>query len=85
MSVVVYTKGGCPFCIKAKQLLTSKQIPFREVNLEYREQAEVDALIERTNYRKVPQIFIKDEFIGGYSELQVLSEDGELDDLAPIV
>jgi glutaredoxin 3 len=84
MKVTVYTKGGCPFCVKAKRLLTNEGIAFREVNLEHQERDVVDALIAKTNYRKVPQIFIGGEFIGGFTELEAKHMNGELNDLKPI-
>ncbi len=36
-------------------------------------------LKERTGHMTVPQIFIGDEFVGGYTELSKLEEAGELD------
>lgn len=81
MSVVLYSKSTCPFCIKAKRLLQSKGITFTEIDLEQEPPETTKALIERTNYRKVPQIFINEEFIGGFSELQTKNVAGELDNL----
>ena len=80
MTVTVYTKPSCPFCVKAKQLLESEGISFTEINLQ-EHPSEVQPLIERTNYRKVPQIFINDEFIGGFSELQSLKNSGTLNEM----
>jgi glutaredoxin 3 len=80
MTVTVYTKPSCPFCVKAKQLLESEGISFTEINLQ-EHPGEVQPLIERTNYRKVPQIFINDEFIGGFSELQSLKNSGTLNEM----
>jgi glutaredoxin 3 len=36
-------------------------------------------LMQRTNHRTVPQIFINDEFIGGFDQLYALERDGQLD------
>lgn len=80
MNIKIYTKGGCPFCVKAKNLLNTNGISFSEINLEHQERSVIDALIAKTNYRKVPQIFINDEFIGGFTELQEKFDNGELDD-----
>lgn len=58
----------CPFCDKAKALLKLKNIEFEEknINKDYTK----DQLMEAVpNARTVPQIFINDELIGGYTEL----------------
>lgn len=77
--VVVYTKQSCPFCVRAKALLTQKGVPFTEHNLEGK-QAELDALKQRTGWKTVPQIFIGEELIGGFSELAALENSGKLDE-----
>jgi len=38
-------------------------------------------LMQRTNHRTVPQIFIKDQFIGGFDQLYALEREGKLDQL----
>jgi glutaredoxin 3 len=68
INVLIYTIPTCPYCIKAKQLLTSKNIPYIEVNLQ-NEPVLRNKLIEKTGQKTVPQIFINDQFIGGYNEL----------------
>ncbi|MGE3974192.1 MAG: glutaredoxin 3 [Bdellovibrionales bacterium] len=78
--VVIYSKNYCPFCVKAKNLLQKKNVPFEEINLEDKP-AELQALKDRTGLRTVPQIFINDELIGGFSELSALDSTGELDPL----
>ena len=55
-----------------------KGVPFHEINLDGKDD-ELLALQKRTNFRTVPQIFIADEFIGGFTELAELEDSGELD------
>ena len=76
--VKMYTWGACPYCIRAKALLSSKDIPFEEINLDGKDR-ELQELRQRTGQRTVPQIFIGDELIGGYSDLAELDAKGELD------
>ncbi len=76
--VVIYSKDNCPYCTAAKALLTGKGVPFTEHNLQTKPD-ELAALKQRTGMRTVPQIFIGEELIGGFSELQKLENDGELD------
>jgi glutaredoxin 3 len=77
MDIVVYTKESCPFCVRAKQLLNAKGLPFKEINLEGKEKELAD-LKARTGWRTVPQIFINDKLIGGFTELAALDAKGEL-------
>jgi len=78
--VVVYTKESCPYCVRAKQLLQGKGVPFEEHNLENKPD-ELEALKARTKMRTVPQIFINDQLIGGFTELLNLQTSGKLDTL----
>ena len=77
--VIVYTTHHCPYCKRAKDLLTRKQIPFQEVDLthdnERRRQLEA-----KTGWMSVPMIFIGDEFIGGFDDLYALEDSGKLDE-----
>ena len=79
-TVQMYTWGACPFCIRAKSLLSSKGIAFQEINLDGKDK-ELQELRARTGQRTVPQIFIDDKLIGGFSDLAELDSKGELDRL----
>ena len=79
--VTIYSTAVCPYCIRAKQLLERKGVTFKEVNLS-NEAPEVRVeLMQRTNHRTVPQIFINDQFIGGFDQLYALDREGKLDQL----
>ena len=78
--VVIYTKESCPYCVRAKQLLQGKNVPYEEHNLENKPD-ELEALKARTKMRTVPQIFINDQLIGGFTELLNLQTSGKLDTL----
>jgi len=76
--VVMYSTAVCPYCIRAEQLLQRKGV--REI-----EKIRVDlqpelraAMMEKTGRRTVPQIYIGDEYVGGYDELAALDRAGEL-------
>ena len=75
--VTVYTTDYCGFCVAAKTLLKSKDIPFQEVDVT-KDQALRQEVVKRSGRRTVPQIFIGDESIGGFTELKALSDKGEL-------
>ena len=80
-NVTIYSTLSCPYCVRAKQLLERKGVTFKEVNLS-NEAPEVRVeLMQRTNHRTVPQIFIGEQFIGGFDQLYALERDGKLDGL----
>jgi glutaredoxin len=69
MKAVVWSKNHCPFCDQAKGLLKLKGIEVEERNINNGWTRE--ALLEAVpNARTVPQIFLDDKLIGGYTELQ---------------
>ncbi|MDO8644154.1 MAG: glutaredoxin 3 [bacterium] len=74
--VKIYTTNYCPFCQRAKAFLTEKKVPFEEVRVDADE--DFDALVEKTGWKTVPQIFIGEEMIGGFDALAALEQSGEL-------
>jgi glutaredoxin 3 len=80
-NVEIYTWASCPFCIRAKALLSKKGIEFTEYPIDGDEQARA-VMAERANGRRsLPQIFINDQHIGGCDDLYALNSRGKLDDL----
>lgn len=69
--VLVFSITGCPFCARAKRLLTDLEVPFVDVNLEKYPDRRYE-MQERTGRRTVPQIFFNSEHIGGYDEMKKL-------------
>ena len=79
--IVMYSSPICPFCSRAKRLLTDKGVSFDEVNVLMNPKRKTE-MIERANgARTVPQIFIGDTHVGGCDELYALDRDGALDPL----
>ncbi len=77
--VKLYTTDWCAYCTRAKQLLKKRGIPFEEINVEGDHEKRA-WLVQATGQRTVPQIFIGDDAIGGYTELAGLDRDGSLSD-----
>jgi glutaredoxin 3 len=75
--VTVYTTRICWYCDQAKRLLTQRSIAFQEVDVSEDARARV-WLVETTGQRTVPQIFIGDQPIGGYTDLAALDRSGRL-------
>lgn len=79
--VTVYTKGWCPYCSAAKDLLRGKSIAFDEIDITGKP-AEREAMMRRSGGRStVPQIFVGDRHVGGCDDLHALDRRGELDAL----
>ena len=57
MRAVIYTLPTCPWCDKAKKLLSLKEIQYQEVNG------------KSENWPTVPYIMIDEQEIGGFIEL----------------
>jgi len=69
MKAIVWSKNGCPFCDQAKNLLKSKNIEFEERNIE--KDWSRGQLIEAVpNARTLPQIFLDEQLVGGFTELR---------------
>jgi glutaredoxin 3 len=79
--VLMYVMAGCPYCVRAEQLLKQKQvieIDKIRVDIEPEQKRE---MIEKTGRCTVPQIFIGDVHVGGCDDLHALEDAGELDTL----
>lgn len=79
--VQIYTAPSCPYCVRAKDLLNRKGVPFTEIFLSWDDPAPWKELEKRTGMKTVPQIFIEDKCIGGYTDMAALEQSGELDKL----
>lgn len=79
--VIIYTSTPCPFCSRAKALLSSRGAEYQEIHLAWDDHAGRAELVAKTNHRTVPQIFIGERFIGGYDDLTALDRAGELAEL----
>jgi glutaredoxin 3 len=78
--VLVYITNYCPYCDRAKALLSSKKVQFEEVNVETRPELRT-WLMERSRQRTVPQVFVNGQPLGGFSDIAALDSKGKLDPL----
>lgn len=71
MMYKIYGKEDCVFCIKARTLFQLRGLDFIYVDIEdeSEESKEAIKLFKENGWTKVPQIFIGDEHIGGFTEL----------------
>jgi thioredoxin reductase (NADPH) len=78
--IVIYTKPGCPYCERAKRLLTEKGQTWTEIDVEAEPDRRAET-IERSGRTSVPQIWIGDHHVGGFDDLADLERRGELNGL----
>ncbi len=76
--VMIYSKSYCPYCDRAKALFKSKGVSYEEVMLDDKDD-EFAKLKQKTGLMTVPQIFINESLVGGYSDLATLEREGKLD------
>jgi len=69
MRAIVWSKDHCPYCDQAKSLLKMKGIEYEERNINDGYDRE-DLLAAVPGARTVPQIFLDDRLIGGFTELK---------------
>ena len=79
--VTVYSTAACSICERAKTMLGKWNIPYREIRIDEDRESMNEFVRVTGGARTVPQIFIDDRLIGGFSELTELHMDGELDEL----
>lgn len=79
--VEIYTKTFCPYCWRAKLLLESKGVEYKEIGVDFGGELR-QLMIERARGRTtVPQIFIGEHHVGGCDDLVALDREGKLDEL----
>lgn len=80
-TVLIYGTLSCPYCVNAKELLKSKGVTYEEILVDKDPVRREEMLSKSEGQRTVPQIFIDDKHIGGYSDLKTLDNNGQLDKL----
>ena len=77
-AVKMYTTAVCPYCVRAKQILTSRGVAeIEEIRVDT-DPAQRAHMMEITGRRTVPQIFIGQTHVGGCDDLMALDSQGGL-------
>jgi glutaredoxin len=73
MKAIVWSKYNCPYCDQAKALLTQRNIAYEERRIGdgYTREELLEAV---PTARTVPQIFINNQLVGGFTELRTYLE-----------
>tara|TARA_B100000767_G_scaffold264683_1_gene279871 strand:+ start:8959 stop:9279 length:321 start_codon:yes stop_codon:yes gene_type:complete len=77
--VEVYTNKGCSACVSAKHLLDRKGVDYTELKLGKSKKTDIEFSRRTMGAKKIPQIFIKNQWIGGFDDLLRYDKAGELD------
>lgn len=81
VEVKIYSSGFCPYCSWAKKMLDSKNVHYSEIRIDQIDGAQQEMLSRSNGQMTVPQIFIGDFHVGGYTDMVKLDQQGELDPL----
>lgn len=79
--VEIYTKFTCPYCYRAKSLLSKKGVEFDETEVSMGGEPKAEMIRRAGGRSTVPQIFIDGQHIGGSDDLAALDRAGKLDPL----
>lgn len=81
-AITLYTMGHCPYCARAKALLTRKGVvAWTEYDLEKFPEKRAEMEVRAGGRRTVPQIFIGDVHVGGSDDIHRLDAAGGLEKL----
>jgi len=78
--IEVYSSAHCPFCVMAKRLLDRKGVVYEEILVDL-DPAKRQEMMKKSRQRTVPQIFINNEAIGGYTDLVAIDNSQRLDSM----
>lgn len=78
--ITMYSTQFCPYCVRAKQLLASKNLVYTEIRVDQDPQQR-QVMMERSGRRTVPQIWVGETHVGGFDDLWRLNQSGKLDNL----
>lgn len=77
--VEIYSSMFCPFCHRAKKLLSDKGIAFKEIDVDTSPGRRNEMVERAKGGYTVPQIFIDGDHVGGSDDLAALDRSGKLD------
>ena len=79
--VRIYTRRWCGYCFAAKRLFAGLGVEFEEIPVDRDPELRGEVSATAGNWPTVPMIFIRDQFVGGYTEAAALHRSGKLEAL----
>ena len=77
----LYSTQTCGFCHAAKRLLSDMGICYFKIDISYDPKLRGEMMRKANGMRTVPQIFVNNERLGGFSELYAMKQSGKLEKL----
>ena len=77
-NVIIYTSSLCGFCYRAKSLLNKKNVSYEEIDIDLNQEKRSEMIKKSNGSTSVPQIFYKNNHIGGCDDLYKLEEENGL-------
>ena len=81
--VKIYTTTFCSYCIRARRLLNDKGIEYQDIRVD-EDILQMQEMVRLSGRHTVPQIWIGERHVGGYTDLSALDGAGELDALLAV-
>jgi glutaredoxin 3 len=67
--VTLYSMNNCPFCVRAKGLLTQRGVAYETIMIDDWSDDQWEQFAKKSGMKTLPQVFVDDQLIGGYSQL----------------
>lgn len=78
--VRMYTTAWCPYCIRARRLLDGKGVSYEDIRVDTQPELRAE-MMDLSGRHTVPQIWVGDTHVGGFTDLAALEHNGSLDQL----
>lgn len=76
--VTLYSMNNCPFCVRAKGLLTQRGIAYETVMIDDWSDDQWDEFAKKSGMKTVPQVYVDDRLIGGFTQLAEVDAKDQL-------
>ncbi|MBC7397363.1 MAG: glutathione S-transferase N-terminal domain-containing protein [Bdellovibrionales bacterium] len=76
--ITVYSMLNCPYCVKAKNLLTQRGVNFETIMIDDWVDSKWDDFAKKSGMKTLPQIYADDQLIGGYTQLAEVDAKDQL-------
>lgn len=81
--IEIYSTKICPYCDLAKAVFDERKLKYTEYLVDSDSNKRTE-MLERSQRRTVPQIFIHGHHVGGFDDLKAVIEAGKLDSLLKV-
>ena len=70
--------NNCPFCVKAKGLLTQRGISFETIMIDDWAEDKWDEFAKISGMKTLPQVYVDGQLVGGYTQLAEVDAKDQL-------